>query len=123
MKNIVLPIKSEYVRQILQGTKKYEFRKIKCKEKINYMYIYETAPVKKVVAKVKVIDIIEGTPDEVWNKCYHSAGIEKSGYDKYFLNRSKAYAFCLGECIKFESPKELSDYGINFTPQSFVYIN
>ena len=54
-----MSINPEYVEKILSGTKKYEFRKSKCKREVSEIIIYSTAPVSKVVGKVKVKNIIE----------------------------------------------------------------
>ena len=43
-------------------------------------------------------------------------------YQKYFKDRSKAIAYKLTNIKKYDSPKELSSYGIKAAPQSFVYI-
>ena len=57
MSKILIPIKPEYVDKILSGNKKYEYRKIKPKRKVDKMIIYSTYPIMKVVGEVEVIDI------------------------------------------------------------------
>lgn len=49
MKSILLSINPQYVDKIMNGEKEYEYRKIKCKTKVDKMYIYSTIPIKKVV--------------------------------------------------------------------------
>ena len=58
MCKLLMSINPEHVENILAGKKKYEFRKKKCKEQIDSIVIYSTAPVMKVVAEVEVKDII-----------------------------------------------------------------
>ena len=122
MTSVILPIKPQYVSRILNGSKKFEFRKRKCKQEINRIYIYETAPTKKVVAEVTVDGILEGTPQEIWNQCEEYSGISKEDYYSYFNNCKKAIAYKIGEIKKYETPKLLNEYGVNYVPQSFVYI-
>ena len=121
-RSIILPIKPEYTEKILKGTKKYEFRKRACREKIDKIYIYETAPVKKVVAEVSVDEIIKGSPQYIWNICSKYGGINKQKYDQYFNDSPNAAAYKLGCVKKYEKPKELSDFGVDYVPQSFVYV-
>ena len=66
MCKLLMSINPEHVENILAGTKKFEFRKSKCKEQIESIVIYSTAPVMKVVAEVEVKEIIEDTPQTVW---------------------------------------------------------
>ena len=122
MKSIILPIKPKYVKLILEEKKKYEFRKRPCKSFVKKIYIYETAPTKLVVGEAIVEEILQGTPSEIWNKCNEYGGIEQKDYDKYFANCEKAIAYKISEVKKYGEPKKLIDYGVNYFPQSFVYV-
>ena len=72
-----MSINPEHVNNIISGEKTYEFRKVKCKRKIDSIVIYSTAPIMQVVAEVKVLDLIQGKPDDVWIKTCKGAGINK----------------------------------------------
>lgn len=120
--NIVLPIKPEYVDLILKGEKKYEFRKRACKDHIKKIYIYETAPVKSVVAEVMVDDILKGSPDYIWNACKESGGISKDKFYSYFKDSPNAVAYKLGRITIYDKPKQLIDFGVESVPQSFIYV-
>jgi predicted transcriptional regulator len=122
MCKILLSINPEHVENILSGTKKYEFRKVQCKETVDKIVIYSTYPVMKVVGEVDVLDILVNSPDVVWNETSKYAGITKRFFDKYYNRRDKAVAYHLGNVRKFKIPKNLSDYGLKSAPQSFVYI-
>lgn len=123
MKKILISIKPQFVERILDGTKKYEFRKIAAKQDIKGLIIYSTFPAKKVVAEVEIVDVLKMTPEELWEETRVFAGIDKKSYDKYFENREVAYAYKLGRIKQFNEPRELKFYGIKSAPQSFVYIN
>ena len=62
MKALLLPIKPEYVERILQGTKKYEYRKRLAKENVSVIYIYITAPSMKIVASVQIVGRLSASP-------------------------------------------------------------
>lgn len=51
MSKILLSIKPEYAHKILEGTKKYEFRKHLPKKKIEKIIIYSTAPDGSVIGE------------------------------------------------------------------------
>lgn len=122
MQNILISINPEYVEKIFNGTKKYEYRKIRCKKNIDKLIIYSTYPVMKVVGEAKVEEILEGTPDKIWEKTKNGSGVNIDFYKKYFNNRENAIAYKLKDVKKYDNPKDLIDYGIKNAPQSFVYI-
>lgn len=123
MCKVLMSIKPEYVDEILSGRKKYEYRKIKAKRpNIDKIIIYCTAPVMKVVAEIEVLEIIENNPEIVWKRTKNYAGISKKKYDEYFENKDIAFAYKLGNIIKYDQPKKLEEIGVNYTPQSFIYI-
>ena len=124
MCKILISIKPEYVNEILSGRKKYEYRKVKAKkENVDKMIIYATAPIMKVVAEIEILKILEDTPDLIWENTKEYSGINKVFYDKYYENRNIAIAYQLGKIEKYNKPKELSDLGVSYSPQSFIYID
>lgn len=122
MSKLLMSINPEHVSNILAGIKRFEYRKIKCKEPVDAIVIYSTSPVMQVVAEVEVTDIIEGTPQNVWKRTASAAGIDKSFFDAYYYGRSTAVAYALGHITVYQYPRSLSDYGVKFAPQSFIYI-
>jgi len=122
MCNILISINPEHVENIFNGSKKYEYRKIRCKQDIDKIIIYSTYPIMKVVGEAKVEEILEDSPEKIWNITEKDSGINRKFFDKYYENREKAVAYKLTNIIKYDLPKELSSYGIKFAPQSFVYV-
>ena len=122
MVKVLMSINPLHAEKILSGTKKYEFRKIRCKKQIDTIVIYVTAPIKKVLGEVQIKNIIEDTPKNVWEKTKHAAGVELSFFNRYYENRSKALAYELGKVTAFSEPKKLHDYGLKAAPQSYAYI-
>ena len=122
MNTILLSINPEHLAKIFDGTKTYEFRKARCNRKVSRIVFYCTAPVMKIVGEAEVSEIIEDHPDRLWEITSAGAGISKTFFDGYYSGRSKGVAFGLMNVTRFESERELSDYGISAAPQSFRYI-
>lgn len=122
MCTILLSIKPEYTNRILEGSKKFEFRRSIAKRKVDRILIYSTAPEMKVVAMVEVLGVEQDSPKNLWQKTHANAGISRPKFMDYFANRSVAYAYKLGTLHKFDKPKTLAEYGITAAPQSFVYV-
>lgn len=124
MCKILMPINPEYVDEILAGRKKYEYRKIKAKRtNIDKMIIYSTYPVMKVVAEVEIKGILQENPEQLWKLTKNYSGVTKEFYNKYYRDKNIAVAYELGDIIRYEKPKDLIDIGINYIPQSFVYMD
>lgn len=123
MSRMLLSIKPEYVKKILSGKKKFEYRKFHCRDDVNTVIIYSTAPEKKVVAEVELLDIVEGDLEYVWQMTKNEGGILKRSYREYYKDREIATAYHLGKVTIYDIPKQLSDFGLNYTPQSFAYVD
>lgn len=125
MKAILMSIHPEYVEKILDGTKKYEYRKRPTYAGLDYhvMLIYATAPIKKVVAIAEVKTELGGTKEIIWEMTKDKAGISEQEYHDYLCEHDNAVAIELGEVAKFDLPRDLADYGIKRAPQSFRYID
>ena len=123
MKAILLSIKPKYVKQIIDGSKIYEYRKVIAKEKCEKILIYSTYPVCKIVASARIEKVLRGSPASLWENTKEYSGICYDGFMKYFDDKETAYAYKLSDVHTFDIPHNLCDYGIKKPPQSFLYIN
>lgn len=121
---VLLSIKPQFVAEIFNGNKKFEYRKAIFKNKdVKTIVIYATMPIGKIVGEFDIDHILEDSPFSIWEETKQYSGITEEFYDSYFNGRDKAFA------IKIKSLKEYSEpicpyttYD-NFTaPQSFKYI-
>lgn len=122
MSTILLSIKPEYSNKILDGTKKFEYRRRLPKQKVTKIIIYSTSPIMQIVGDVDVVEVLNGQPLELYRRTKGYRGINAEKYLEYFKNSSIAYAYKLGDVRKFEPPKTLKNYGMEKAPQSFSYI-
>lgn len=87
---VLLSIKPEYVEKILDGTKKFEFRKgIFKNPDVKSVVIYSTMPVGMIVAEFDIDDVIEDKPCNVWKKTCRYAGISKQFLIRIFTAKRK----------------------------------
>lgn len=117
----LISIKPEYVAKIVAGEKTFEFRKRIFKQNVNKVFIYSSAPEKKIVGYFKWRGALCGTPDEVWKKTFKNAGVNITRYNEYFKNRSIAYAIDLSSLYLFDEGISLEMYDGFRPPQSYCY--
>jgi len=121
--NVLLSIKPEHVANIVNGTKRYEFRRKVFSKDVSKVVIYCTKPVGKIVAEFSVANILQGSPENVWRETCRGSGISRDFFDAYFSGRDTAFAIEIGCLNVFAEPIDPSDLIENFTPpQSFRYL-
>jgi predicted transcriptional regulator len=120
---VLLSIKPEFALKIFEGTKKYEFRKnIFKRGDVKTVVVYVSSPIQQVIGEFEVEKILHQNVELLWQLTKQFAGISKDFYDEYFGNKEMAFAIQVGKIHKYSTPKRLSDYGINYAPQSFAYL-
>ena len=122
MCQMLLSINPEHIESILCGKKRFEFRKVRCKDDVDKIIFYSTAPVMRVVAEAVIEEVIEDDVVKVWNLTKEYAGVSYDFYRKYYKGKKKAIAYRLCEVIEYPEPKTLSAVGVAYAPQSFVYL-
>ncbi|WP_159281486.1 ASCH domain-containing protein [Rahnella variigena] len=121
---VLLSIKPEFAERILDGEKRFEFRKsIFRKENIDTVVIYATMPVGKVIGEFEIGEIISSEPCELWKTTKKYAGISRGFFDSYFSERDIGFAIGVKNPIRYDTPLHLDDYLPGATPpQSFRYV-
>ncbi len=122
---VLLSIKPQFVEEIFNGNKKFEYRKSIFKRKgIKSVVIYSTMPVGKIVGEFDIEDILIDEPKRLWEKTKNYSGISEDFYDEYFMNRDKGYAIQIKSLNRYDEPKCPYELYENFTaPQSFKYVS
>ncbi len=121
--NVLLSVKPKYAEKILEGGKKYEFRRsIFRRNDVEKVYIYSSSPVSKIIAVFEIERILKDSPKEIWKQCQKYAGISKKDFFAYFKNSEVAFAIEIGGVDSFHEP--IDPFIIeNFKPpQSFYYV-
>lgn len=127
-KVIILSIKPEFSDQIFEGTKKIELRKSKPNvQEGDIVVVYNTLPDKAFVGICKVNEVIQSTPDEIWDNYSSDLGIDKKRYFEYYLGRDKAVGLKIDGFRKFKNRISLDtvrQFLPDFSPpQTFKYYN
>ena len=85
--NVLLSVKPKYAEKIVEGKKKYEFRRAIFKQQnIEKVYIYSSSPVSKIVGAFEIEKILKDSPEKIWTLCQKYAGISKKEFFDYCDN-------------------------------------
>lgn len=122
--NILLSIKPEFVKDIFEGEKLFEYRRSIFKmTDISKVVVYATMPVGKIVGEFRIERIIEDSPQEIWRKTSKVSGLSKKRFDQYFKGKKTGFALQITEPRLYENPIDPRIHNETFVaPQSFRYI-
>lgn len=120
-----MSIKPQYADKILNGTKKFEFRKSIPKriDEVDKILIYSTSPVQRVIGYFTVKKVYKMNPLELWLHTWKQAGIGINDFQQYFQDKEFGYAVEIDEVTTYHKPllfKEIDATGK--IPQNFKYI-
>lgn len=118
--NAILSIKPQFVEEIVAGKKKFEYRKSVFKQPVEKVYVYASAPISKVIGEFQPMDVVAGTPGDVWKDTKKFSGITKKFFDEYYKGRKTAYAIVIQNFVKYDCQVNLPK-GMH-APQSYCYV-
>jgi predicted transcriptional regulator len=122
---ILLSIKQIYCDLILNGAKRFEFRKRLPNglQRGDEVAIYCTRPVSRVIAYFRIADVIQATRQSLWRQTRLAAGINYETFMRYFGATQQANAIKIGDLHVLNTPLSLVRLRRNKTPpQSFLYL-
>jgi len=119
----ILSIKVKYVEKILNGNKKYEFRKTSFKRDVKKILVYATKPTSAFVCFLDAGEIIEDEPENLWRDFGEFSGLEKKEFFDYFGDRDTGVAIEIKKVEEFSRPIKPEKIFPEFMPpQSWIYV-
>jgi predicted transcriptional regulator len=121
---VLYPIKPRYIERILEGQKKCELRRRLPRCKLNYIILYATTPVSRIVGYAEVEAVYDMSHKDLWNRVSHIAGVSHEEYQSYFEGSEQACAIKFRSVYKFNRPFLIDNLLPDIqVPQSFCYID
>jgi predicted transcriptional regulator len=123
-KAALISVHPKYVRQILDGSKKIEFRRVWATRPITHLVLYSTAPDMKVVAILQVKKTIETNVSGLWELAkQYGGGLTRATLREYFSNKPRGYGLIIGSVQALKTPLALSAAIPSVrAPQSYAYL-
>lgn len=122
--NVLLSIKPKFVERIFNGEKKYEYRKVLfANENVKKIFVYASKPVKKIVGRIEMHEVLCEAPCVLWNLTADHAGISRDFFFEYFSGCNTAFAIKIKTAERYNEPLDPYDMVEGFrAPQSFMYL-
>lgn len=121
---VLLSIRPEFAELILNGQKRYEFRRVCFRNpEVQSVLIYATLPIGKIIGQFDIKEVISDSPSKVWKRTESFAGVTKSLFTNYFAGKAIAHALAVCNPKRFARPRELREIiPSGVAPQSFCYV-
>lgn len=125
--NIILSIHPKWAEKIYSGENSIEWRKSEPKKAVKnaVIFLYETAPVRKVTGCVKFNGAIArdfiGWPENLREWLVRAGQVNKADILKYQGKSKYVYSWHVYGPRKFDTPKSLEEFGLKRPPQSWCY--
>lgn len=125
---IFLSIHQQYAELILEGRKTVELRRRKPKVGTgDIVILYATSPLCSVLGSAEIQEVMEESPNTVWNSCGNESMLSKEHFDTYFEAANTAIAIYLKSHHRLDKPIPLARLKLLLSdfspPQSYRYIS
>src|SRR5574340_1767078 len=118
----LLSIRPAFATAILEGEKRYEYRRVAFSRRVDTVLIYVTTPVQQIVAEFDVLAVITEPLRALWRRTKHQAGITEEVFLSYFDGMEYGHAIAIGDVRTYSKPlSPVQDFGLR-PPQSFAYV-
>jgi predicted transcriptional regulator len=121
--SVILSIKPIYAKAIMAGKKKVEFRKKIFKKPVDTVFVYSSAPEKRIIGFFTIGKIVEDSPDKLWEKFGKVGGIKEKDFFEYYKNVKTGFSISVATYKEFKTGANPDEFFEKFcAPQSYLYL-
>jgi len=126
---LLLSIRPNFADRILDGSKTVEFRRRHPRqiELGTRMLIYASSPVRALIGTAIVVEVIEASPEEIWDEYRAVGGIDHEQFNAYYAECDRAIVILLSKPVRFTNAISLDDLRCKWPgfhpPQQFAYMS
>jgi len=125
---LLISITPEFVQEIFSGAKKIELRKRRPKflQPGDRVLVYASPPSQTLAGELIIKNIVEGTPQELWDRISAVSGVSKEFFDYYYKDHSTAVGLIIDRAVEYTnkiSLDEIKQAHPEFSPpKNYFYI-
>lgn len=125
---LFLSVKPVFANKILGGAKTIELRRVRPSVVPgDTVLIYSSSPEKALLGSAVVVEILSGSPEEIWEQVKEQAGVSRKEYDEYFGGAVMAIGMRVCAAQRLAQPIPLEDLRARWPwlrpPQSYRYVD
>jgi predicted transcriptional regulator len=108
---LLISIVPEFIQEIFSGAKKIELRKRRPKflQPGDRVLVYASTPSQALTGEITIKNIVEGTPQELWNQISAISGASKEMFDDYYKDHSTAVGLIIDKAIEYQNKISLAE--------------
>jgi predicted transcriptional regulator len=127
-RRLLISVKPRFADAILDGSKTIELRRTAPRLELpTEALIYASTPVRALVGRCNVVDVIAYKPEGLWRLHRHAVAVTHDEFKAYFAGCSIAYGLILAEPKRFYASVDLGSLRMSYRgfqpPQSFRYLS
>lgn len=121
---VLLSIKPDYAEAIFAGRKTVEFRRSRIGDDVQFIIVYATQPVGRIIGWFEVGGVVEATPSKLWRDFSDVGAVDRRSYLDYFADAKRAFGIIVRGATRLPVPAGLDEIRIGLRPpQSFQYVS
>lgn len=120
----LLSVRPRFANLIVEGLKRVEFRRVWARQPVQWIAVYCTSPVRRIVAVVEVESALAASPTALLAlNSDRGGGLTRAELRAYFAGRRMGHALLLGRKFLPSEPLDPATVISGFqAPQSFRYL-
>lgn len=124
---VFLSIHEKWAEKILDGTKRYEYRRIPPNRDPPYIVLlYATNGSSEIVGEAKIDRVVEADIENLLERTLNETPHEPAEIEEYFEGNEVGHALHVATVTRYDEPihlSEIQDLDPDFTPpQNFIYL-
>ena len=87
------------------------------------VWVYATAPVRRVIGYFEVDSIHTANPADLWRRFAHVGCIERADFDRYYADSRTGAGIGIRKAVRLRHPAHIADLlPSGVPPQSYAYV-
>lgn len=118
-----MSVHPQFAEAIMDGRKKVEFRKRRLADDVTVVWVYATAPVRRVIGYFEVDSMHTANPADLWTRFADVGCIDRADFDRYYADSHTGAGIGIRNAVRLASPAPIGDLlPSGVPPQSYAYV-
>lgn len=122
-RHVVMSVHPGFAEAIMDGRKKVEFRKRPLADDVTVVWVYATAPIKRIIGYFEVERMHTAEPADLWREFSEVGCIDRADFDRYYAGSPTGAGITIRRAVRLDVPALIADLlPSGVPPQSYAYV-